>query len=157
MATSRSKWLLAVILASVHVGLVVVMFIGVEASPDGEAVLGWFLFDVVDFPSSLAVEKIDHSLWQKEILWYSEDFRVTQFSRLHNLDHLNVGTAILFLPAGTLQWALIGYLVQSACRRWREKRILLAAGEPLPLRCPSCGEVVSPSAEICRNCGSPTF
>jgi hypothetical protein len=117
MSLARSKWLMAGVLVVIHTTLVVAMFVGVEHERDGETVMGWMVFDVVDFPSALVVGGVDHSLWQKKLLWYSEDSYVTRLSRCCGFDHLNVGAAIQYLPVGTLQWGLVGYFLQAAYRR----------------------------------------
>jgi hypothetical protein len=110
------------VLMLLHSGLVIALFLCFEASRDGEAVMGWVVMDVADFPLSLLADAANSWLWRNHLLWYSEHSAIRKFAWRAGVDHLNVGAALLYTVAGTVQWGAVGFLIQSLWRRHRRTR-----------------------------------
>src|SRR5687767_8896743 len=112
-----AKWKIPAILASIHLLPLLILFVCVEMSPDGEAVMGWVLFSWIDFPTSALVEAVDHCFWRNELLWYDSSSATRRFAQALGFDHLNVGAAILYFIAGTIQWGAVGFCLRAFWHR----------------------------------------
>ena len=122
MKGMRRIWLLPAVLIAVHLLFNIWMFVAVETSPDGEAVMGYgILATIVDFPSSLAANALDELVWKKEILWHSDDSAFRNFDRRFGFDRCNVGLFVVYVPVGTIQWGIVGFLLQLAWRKYKER------------------------------------
>jgi len=117
----KTKWRLPAVLVAIHLAAVIGLFALIEASPDGEAVMGWYLFHFIDFPISFVTEGIDGVFWKQDILWYNDASLVHQFSVRMGWDHLNVGAALMYFIGGTIQWALVGVGSQALWSRSKKR------------------------------------
>ncbi len=118
----KRNWLLPSILVAIHLALIILLFAGVETSPDGEAVMAWRLFHFVDFPVSFVLGEIDHIFWRNDVLWYDDTSLIFLFSHRMGWDHLNVGAALMFFIGGTLQWLVVGTGIQIIWHKVKQKR-----------------------------------
>jgi len=98
----------------------VLLFVSIEMSSDGEAVMGWHLFHIIDWPVSLLGDVVHEQIWRSEILWYDENSFFAAFSGTLGFDRLNVGAFALFVGVGILQAIFLGALVAGFRLLWSE-------------------------------------
>ena len=108
----KSPFLLAGILAAAHLILVVALFVSIESSDDRAAGMAWALLEWIDFPSYLLTTRLIWVLWRSGVAWYSDESVFSVLCRRAGVDQLNAGYALLHAIAGTLQWGVVGYLLQ---------------------------------------------
>jgi hypothetical protein len=125
----RGPWLLPIGLISIHFVLQTWLFVGAQTSDDPEIFSPTGIAQAsIAFPASRAVIEINKVVWEKKILWDSERLYVrnwrTDVDRFFGFTKQTVDDFmdfVLFVVAGSLQWGIVGFLLQLGWRRIRRQ------------------------------------
>jgi|HubBroStandDraft_5_1064220.scaffolds.fasta_scaffold67649_2 hypothetical protein len=135
MNCRKGTWLLALILIGIHLALQISLFVSAQFSRDPEAHEVFGIVSVcISFPSSLAVGMLDQIVSNEKILWESDVLYVRKYDhyvdRFFGFTEQTFGDFIIFVLlvlAGTVQWGIVGVLIQSVWRRLTRRRKTLPA------------------------------
>jgi len=114
-------------LICIHFVLQTSLFIFSQSSRDPEAGLAFGMVQLsISYPTSLAILKLDRVASDKRILWESDllftskvDHYVDRFFGFTKQTVEDFIFTVLLVIAGTLQWGIVGILIQSVWRRLR--------------------------------------
>jgi hypothetical protein len=129
MNCRKSTWLLPVILTVIHFVLQTSLFVSAQISSDPEASMGSGIVGTcIAYPTSLAVLGLDSVMGNKGILWHSDilyaikvDHYVDRFFGFTKQAVEYFMDFVLLVVAGTVQWGIVGVLIQSGWRRFRRQ------------------------------------
>jgi len=129
MNCRKGPWLLALILIGIHFVLQTSLFVNAQFSRDPEPGMGNGIVGIrIAYPISLAMGELDSVVWNKKILWDSDILYTIKVD--HYVDRLFGFTKqaiedfmifVLLVIAGTVQWGIVGVLIQSGWRRFRRQ------------------------------------
>ncbi len=129
MNCRKSTWCLPVILTVIHFALQTSLFVSAQISSDPEASMGSGIMGAcIAYPTSLAVIGLNSVVWDRRILWDSDILYTTKVD--HYVDRFfgftkqtieNFVGYVLLVVAGTVQWGIVGVLIQLGWRRFRRQ------------------------------------